>query len=32
MEEKSIEAGRDIISLTMPEMHSLWDEAKEKVG
>jgi tetrapyrrole methylase family protein/MazG family protein len=32
MEEKSIEAGRDIVSLTMREMHNFWDEAKEKVG
>ena len=32
MEEKSIEAGRSIVSLNRREMHSLWDEAKEKVG
>jgi len=32
MEERSIEAGRDIVSLTMREMHNLWDEAKDKVG
>jgi tetrapyrrole methylase family protein/MazG family protein len=32
MEEKSIEAGRDIGSLSMRDMHNLWDEAKEEVG
>ncbi|MBR9987609.1 MAG: nucleoside triphosphate pyrophosphohydrolase [Desulfosarcina sp.] len=32
MEEKSIQAGRDIVGLSMREMHRLWDEAKEKVG
>ena len=32
MEERSIEAGRDIVSLTMREMQNLWDEAKNKVG
>jgi tetrapyrrole methylase family protein/MazG family protein len=31
MEEKAIQAGRDIVSLTMREMQQLWDEAKEKV-
>jgi uncharacterized protein YabN with tetrapyrrole methylase and pyrophosphatase domain len=32
MEEKAIEAGRDIDSLPLREMHHLWDEAKIKVG
>ena len=32
MEEKAIQAGRDIASLSMREMHTFWDEAKEKVG
>jgi len=32
MEEKSIEAGRDFVGLTLQEMHNLWDEAKKKVG
>jgi MazG family protein len=32
MEEKSFQAGRDIVSLSMQEMHNLWDEAKQKVG
>ena len=32
MEEKAIEAGLDIDSLPLREMHNLWDEAKNKVG
>ncbi|MCB2145772.1 MAG: nucleoside triphosphate pyrophosphohydrolase [Deltaproteobacteria bacterium] len=32
MEEKAIEAGRDIDNLPLREMHNLWDEAKNKVG
>jgi tetrapyrrole methylase family protein/MazG family protein len=32
MEEKSLAAGRDIASLSKGEMHTLWDEAKAKVG
>jgi len=32
MEEKAIEAGRDIDSLAIREMHNLWNEAKNRVG
>jgi tetrapyrrole methylase family protein/MazG family protein len=32
MEEKAIEAGRDIGSLALREMHNFWNEAKDKVG
>lgn len=32
MEEKAIEAGRDMDSLTFQEMHDLWDEAKGGIG
>ncbi len=32
MEEKAIEAGRNIDSLTLKRMHILWDEAKNKIA
>lgn len=32
MEEKAIEAGRDLNRLTFKEMQTLWDEAKERTG
>ena len=32
MEEKAIDAGRGIDSLSIQEMHNLWDEAKGRVG
>ena len=32
LEEKATEAGRDIDSLTMQEMHDLWNEAKGRIG
>jgi tetrapyrrole methylase family protein/MazG family protein len=32
MEEKANQAGRTIDSLTLQEMHTVWDEAKDKLG
>lgn len=32
MEEKAIDAGRDVGSLTLQEMHHLWHEAKTSIG
>ena len=32
LEEKAVEAGRDIDTLTLTEMHMLWDEAKGRIG
>jgi tetrapyrrole methylase family protein/MazG family protein len=32
MEARAMEAGRDIDSLTLQEMHELWDEAKQTIG
>lgn len=32
MEEKALESGRDIDSLSFQEMHVLWDEAKARIG
>jgi tetrapyrrole methylase family protein/MazG family protein len=32
IEEKAIEAGRELDSLTVREMHQFWDQAKDEIG